>query len=71
LAKGDLRASNAALSKGGTAADGSFLLPSATDPSIPALAVIEASARKLTQDVSSSDKTVEAEAVEADAKNVL
>jgi HK97 family phage major capsid protein len=38
---------NAALSEGGTAADGSYLVPSITDPTIPALAVIEASARKL------------------------
>jgi HK97 family phage major capsid protein len=38
---------NAALGEGGTAADGSFLVPSQTDPTIPALAVIEASARKL------------------------
>jgi HK97 family phage major capsid protein len=38
---------NAALGEGGTAADGSFLVPIQTDPSIPALAVIEASARKL------------------------
>ena len=38
---------NAALGEGGTAADGSYLVPSRTDPTIPALAVIEASARKL------------------------
>jgi HK97 family phage major capsid protein len=38
---------NAALSEGGTAADGSYLVPAQTDPTIPALAVIEASARKL------------------------
>lgn len=38
---------NAALGEGGTAADGSYLVPSQTDPTIPALAVIEASARKL------------------------
>lgn len=38
---------NAALGEGGTAADGSYLVPSITDPTIPNLAVIEASARKL------------------------
>ena len=38
---------NAALSEGGTAGDGSYLVPTMTDPTIPALAVIEASARKL------------------------
>ena len=38
---------NAALSEGGTAGDGSYLVPTRTDPTIPALAVIEASARKL------------------------
>lgn len=38
---------NAALGEGGTAADGSYLVPTQTDPTIPALAVIEASARKL------------------------
>jgi len=41
--------SNAALGEGGTAADGSYLVPSQTDPSIPNLAVIEASARKLSR----------------------
>ena len=41
--------SNAALGEGGTAADGSYLVPSMTDPTIPALAVIEASARKLSR----------------------
>jgi HK97 family phage major capsid protein len=41
--------SNAALGEGGTAADGSFLVPNQTDPSIPNLAVIEASARKLSR----------------------
>lgn len=40
---------NAALAEGGTAADGSYLVPSQTDPTIPALAVIEASARKLSR----------------------
>lgn len=40
---------NAALGEGGTAADGSYLVPSMTDPTIPALAVIEASARKLSR----------------------
>jgi HK97 family phage major capsid protein len=40
---------NAALGEGGTAADGSFLVPSQTDPSIPNLAIIEASARKLSR----------------------
>lgn len=39
----------AALSEGGTAADGSYLVPSITDPTIPALAVIEAAARKLSR----------------------
>ena len=39
----------AALGEGGTAADGSYLVPSQTDPSIPNLAVIEASARKLSR----------------------
>ncbi len=38
---------NAALSEGGTAGDGSYLVPTVTDPTIPALAVIEASARQL------------------------
>jgi HK97 family phage major capsid protein len=41
--------SNAALGEGGTAADGSYLVPSQTDPNIPNLAVIEASARKLSK----------------------
>jgi HK97 family phage major capsid protein len=40
---------NAALAEGGTAADGSYLVPNQTDPSIPNLAVIEASARKLSR----------------------
>ncbi len=40
---------NAALGEGGTAADGSYLVPSQTDPAIPALAVIEAAARKLSR----------------------
>jgi HK97 family phage major capsid protein len=40
---------NAALGEGGTAADGSYLVPSQTDPTIPNLAVIEASARKLSR----------------------
>jgi HK97 family phage major capsid protein len=40
---------NAALGEGGTAADGSFLVPAQTDPSIPNLAPIEASARKLSR----------------------
>jgi HK97 family phage major capsid protein len=44
--------SNAALGEGGTAADGSYLVPSQTDPSIPNLAVIEASARKLSKVIS-------------------
>jgi HK97 family phage major capsid protein len=39
----------AALGEGGTAADGSYLVPSQTDPSIPNLAIIEASARKLSR----------------------
>src|ERR1039458_2438005 len=41
--------SNAALAEASTvsAADGSYLVPTETDPTIPALAVIEASARKL------------------------
>jgi HK97 family phage major capsid protein len=39
----------AALGEGGTAANGGFLVPSMTDPTIPALAVIEASARKLSK----------------------
>jgi HK97 family phage major capsid protein len=39
----------AALGEGGTPADGSFLVPAMTDPSIPALAVIEASARRLSR----------------------
>jgi len=39
--------SNSALSESGTSTDGSFLVPTMTDPTIPALAVIEASARKL------------------------
>ena len=38
---------NAALSEGGTAGDGSYLVPTRTDPTIPNLAVIEASARDL------------------------
>ena len=40
---------NSALSEAGTVADGSYLVPTMTDPTIPALAVIEASARKLSQ----------------------
>ncbi len=40
---------NGALGEGGTAADGSYLVPSQTDPAIPALAVIEAAARKLSR----------------------
>ena len=43
----DRNFTNSALSEGGTAADGSYLVPSQTDPNIPALAVIEAAARKL------------------------
>jgi HK97 family phage major capsid protein len=42
-------ANAAALSEGGTAADGSYLVPSQTDPSIASLAVIEAAARSLSQ----------------------
>ena len=38
---------NAALGEGGTAADGSYLVPSQTDPTIPALATIETAARRL------------------------
>ena len=38
---------SAALSEGGTAGDGSYLVPSQTDPTIPHLAVIEAAARQL------------------------
>lgn len=45
----NLNIQNAALGEGGTAADGSYLVPSITDPSIPALAVIEASARSLSR----------------------
>jgi HK97 family phage major capsid protein len=45
---------NAALAEGGTAADGSYLVPSQTDPSIPAMAVIEASARKLSRVITTS-----------------
>ena len=40
---------NTALSEGGTAQDGSYLVPTETDPTIPALAVIEAAARKLSR----------------------
>jgi HK97 family phage major capsid protein len=40
---------NAALGEGGTVADGSYLVPSQTDPTIPNLAAIEASARKLSR----------------------
>ncbi|HLX83801.1 MAG TPA: phage major capsid protein [Terriglobales bacterium] len=40
---------NAALAEGGTAADGSYLVPAQTDPSIPNLALIEASARSLSR----------------------
>lgn len=43
---------NAALAEGGTAADGSYLVPAQTDPSIPNLALIEASARKLSRVIS-------------------
>jgi HK97 family phage major capsid protein len=38
---------NAALAEGGTAGDGSYLVPIETDPTIPALAIIETSARSL------------------------
>jgi HK97 family phage major capsid protein len=38
---------NDALGEGGTAADGSYLVPTMTDPTIPHLAVIEAAARSL------------------------
>lgn len=40
---------NAALGEGGTTADGSALVPIETDPSIPNLAMIEASARSLSK----------------------
>jgi len=40
---------NAALGEGGTTADGSALVPVQTDPSIPNLAMIEASARSLSR----------------------
>lgn len=40
---------NAALGEGGTAADGSYLVPSQTDPEIAQLQIIEASARKLSR----------------------
>jgi HK97 family phage major capsid protein len=40
---------NAALGEGGTAGDGSYLVPSQTDPTIAPMAVIEASARKLSR----------------------
>ncbi len=42
-------ANTAALSEGGTAADGSYLVPAMTDPTIASLAVIEAAARGLSQ----------------------
>jgi HK97 family phage major capsid protein len=38
---------NAALGEGGTAADGSALVPVSTDPAIPNLAIVECSARSL------------------------
>lgn len=40
---------NAALGEGGTTADGSALVPIQTDPSIPALQIVECSARKLSK----------------------
>ncbi len=40
---------NAALGEGGTAADGSYLVPVETDPSIPNLAMVECSARQLSR----------------------
>jgi HK97 family phage major capsid protein len=45
---------NAALGESGTAADGSYLVPTETDPTIPNLAVIEAAARKLSLVVETS-----------------
>lgn len=47
IAKRDF--TNAALAEGGTAADGSYLVPQEFDPTIPNLALIEASARKLSR----------------------
>ena len=49
FSQNNLKIQNAALGEGGTAADGSFLVPSQTDPNIPNLAIIEASARKLSR----------------------
>jgi HK97 family phage major capsid protein len=45
---------NAALGEGGTAADGSALVPIETDPSIPNLAIVECSARKLSKVITTS-----------------
>ena len=45
---------NAALGEGGTAADGSYLVPSQTDPTIPNLAQIECSARNLSMVIPTS-----------------
>ncbi len=45
---------NAALGEGGTAADGSALVPIQTDPSIPNLAIVECSARGLSRVITTS-----------------
>ena len=45
---------NAALAEGGTAADGSYLVPTQTDPTIPNLAQIESSARSLSMVIPTS-----------------
>jgi len=45
----DFQIKNAALGEGGTAADGSYLVPIETDPSIPNLAMVECSARQLSK----------------------
>lgn len=45
----DFQIRNAALGEGGTAADGSYLVPIETDPSIPNLAMVECSARQLSK----------------------
>ena len=45
---------NAALAEGGTAADGSYLVPAQTDPTIPNLAQIESSARSLSMVIPTS-----------------
>jgi HK97 family phage major capsid protein len=43
----NLNPQNAALGEGGTAGDGSYLVPIQTDPTIPALAIVECTARSL------------------------